>query len=619
MLEELRIRGLGVIDEAVLPLGPGLTVVTGETGAGKTMVVTGLLLLFGGRADAAAVRSGAARATVDGRLRLAADSPARSRVADAGGELDPDGGLSLRRVVGANGRSRAHVGGAPAPIGVLGELAERLVAVHGQADQLRLARPGEQRAALDRFAGADVAPYAAAHDRWRGAVARLAERASRARELAREADLLRHGVAEIDAADPLPGEDGELAALAGRLAHADALRLATRLAHDALLGDPDDPAGDAADVAALLGAARRALAQHADADPALAALGGRIDELAALSADVGAELAEYADGLDADPARLAAVEQRRAVLTGLIRKYADEPVGEIAGVLAWRDAAARRLADLDVSEEALAALAAERDAAAAAAARLAGELSAAREAGAERLAAAVTAELAGLAMPSARLEVRVRPRAPVAGAPVLTVAGVERAATADGVDEVEFLLQPHPDAPALPLARGASGGELSRVMLAVEVCLVGTDPVPTLVFDEVDAGVGGRAAVEVGRRLARLAAARQVIVVTHLAQVAAFADCQVVVDKHAGTDPAHGVTRADVRVVGGDDRIGELARMLAGDDSPLAREHAAELVANCAAARVADSDPAARTPTGRRARPPGGAGGTGGGATGSRA
>jgi DNA repair protein RecN (Recombination protein N) len=478
----------------------------------------------------------------------------------------------LRRSVGANGRSRAHVGGAGVPVGVLAALADRLVAVHGQSDQQRLTRPAEQRAALDLYAGIGLSDYAAAFTTWRELAARLADRTSRARELQREADLLTFGIAEIEAADPQPGEDAELAALATRLAHADALRLAARTAHDALLGDPDDPASDAADVSSLLGVASRALVQQAGDDAALDALAARLADVDALVTDLGGEFAGYGERLDADPQRLARVEERRAVLAGLTRKYGDD----IDAVLEWADAARKQLAELDVSDEALAALAAERDAAAERAGTLAAEVSARRTEAAARLGKAITAELAGLAMPAAELTIEVRRRLPVAGAPVLTIGGVQAAAAADGVDDVELLLRPHPDAPALPVQRGASGGELSRVMLAIEVCLAGTDPVPTMVFDEVDAGVGGRAAVEVGRRLARLARDHQVIVVTHLAQVAAYADQHVVVDKAA----AAGVTRSDVRLVAGEERIAELARMLAGSESETAREHAAELLAS---------------------------------------
>jgi DNA repair protein RecN (Recombination protein N) len=588
VLEELRIRGIGVIDDAVLALGPGLTAVTGETGAGKTMVVTGLLLLFGGRADSARVRTGAEQASVDGRLEIS-DPVVAARVRDAGGDMDDDTGLVLRRVVSAAGRSRAYVGGAPAPVAVLGELAERLLTVHGQSDQLRLTRRAEQIAALDRYGDIDAAPYAEAYTRWRAASGRLAERTARAGELRREADLLSHGLAEIEAADPQRAEDVELTALATRLGHADALRLAAHAGHDALVGDTDDVGGDVADVASILAAAHRTLGQQAGADPELDELTRRLDELAALVVELGADLGAYTDRLDADPARLAEIEARRAVLGGLVRKYGDER-GDVVSVLEWAAQARDRLGDLDVSDEAIALLTAERDAAAADAARLARELTSARVSAAAKLADAVTAELAGLAMADAALYIEVRPRAAGGSAHPLPAAGGEAGgevgAGPDGSDDVEFLLRPHPQSPALPIGRGASGGELSRVMLALEVCLAGSDPVPTMVFDEVDAGVGGRAAVEVGRRLAQLARDRQVIVVTHLPQVAAYADRQIVVDKP--TDTAHNsVTASDVRIVTDDDRIAELARMLAGSDSAAARKHATELLATAADHRSA--------------------------------
>ncbi|PZS29979.1 MAG: DNA repair protein RecN [Pseudonocardiales bacterium] len=583
----MRIRGLGVIDDAVLPLGRGLTVVTGETGAGKTMVVTGLLLLFGGRADAARVRSGAERASIDGRLEIDAGSVAAERARAAGGDLDDGTGLVLRRDVSAAGRSRAYVGGAAVPVAVLGELADRLLAVHGQADQLRLTRPGQQRAALDRFAGIDLGDYVASYERWRAATATLADRTARAGELRREADLLAYGIADIDGAAPQPDEDAELAALASRLAHADGLRLAARIAHDALLGDPDDPAADATDAGSLLGFARRALEQHSGADPALDVLAVRLTELCALSADTGADLRRYSEELDADPERLAQIEARRAVLNDLVRKYADPPLTGIAAVLDWAEHARTRLADLDVSDEALAALRVARDQAAAETAQHAHDLSRRRLAAAKDLGEAVTTELAGLAMPDARLRVEVTPRPVTAGGPTLEIDDRAVGAGPDGTDEVDLVLQPHAEAPALPLGRGASGGELSRVMLALEVSLAGTDPVPTMVFDEVDAGVGGRAAIEVGRRLARLARNHQVIVVTHLPQVAAYADRQVVVDKPLAAAQRH-VTASDVRIVTGEERITELARMLAGSDSSTAREHASELLASAAADRVAE-------------------------------
>ena len=582
MLSEIRIRGLGVIDDATLELGPGLTVVTGETGAGKTMVVTGLHLLFGGRADPARVRSGSGRAVVDGRLTLPADSPVLARARDAGAEVDEDGELLVSRAVAVEGRSRAFLGGSAVPAGLLGELSEHVLAVHGQSDQLRLLKPAEQRQALDRYAGAPVAGlldrHREAYATWQRLAADLADRTARTRELAREADVLRHGLDEIAAVEPQEGEDAKLAVEAERLAHADALRLAAQAAHDALAGDPADPAAGDADVTALLGGARRALAHESSADPELAALEKRLDEVAYLVADVAAELASYRERVDADPARLAEVEDRRAALTALTRKYGES----VDGVLAWAAGAAERLSTLDVSEDALAALKAERDAAAATVTGLAGELSAARAKAAEAFSDAVTKELAGLAMPNATVTVRLSRKA---GDPSIELDGERVAVGPDGVDEVEVLLTPHRGAPPLPVQRGASGGELSRVMLAIEVVFAGTDPVPTMVFDEVDAGVGGRAAVEVGRRLARLARDHQVLVVTHLPQVAAYADAHVVVDK-ATTDGAL-VTRSDVRRLDDPGRVVELARMLAGQESSeLSRKHAEELLRTAAEDRT---------------------------------
>jgi DNA repair protein RecN (Recombination protein N) len=594
VLEELRIRGLGVIDDAVLPLGPGLTVVTGETGAGKTMVVTGLLLLFGGRGESTRVRTGADQASVDGQLGVA-DPDVIERVHGAGGTLDDDAQLVLRRVVSAAGRSRAFVGGASVPVAVLGELADRLIAVHGQADQLRLTRRTEQLGALDRFGDIDTSAYRAAYETWRSAAEQLAERLAGAGQLRREADLLAHGIAEIEAAEPHAGEDVELTALAARLGHADALRLAARLAHDALAGDADDPTSDAPHAVTLIGAARSAIDLQSGADAELDDLAARVAELGTVAVDVATELRNYVDRLDADPARLAEIEERRRVLRDLVRKYGDAQA-DVGGVIAWAEQARTRLQDLDVSDEAIAELTARRDAATELVDGLARTLHTRRATVAATLADAVSTELAGLAMPDAVVTIEVRPRS--GGQGVHTLGELQLGA--DGCDDVEFLLRAHAQAPALPIARGASGGELSRVMLALEVCLAGTDPVPTMVFDEVDAGVGGRAAVEVGRRLARLAKDHQVIVVTHLAQVAAYADRHVVVDKTAGSGSG-GVTASDVRLVAGEDRVTELARMLAGTDSAAARRHAAELMA-AAATEPAPDAPNGRTPPRKRTK-----------------
>ena len=593
MLQALRIRDLGVIVDVAVEFGPGLNVVTGETGAGKTMVVTGLNLLFGQRADASRVRSGAEAASVEGRLIVRSGSTAALRALDAGGEIEDDE-LVLRRSVTTGGRSRAQVGGTGTPISVLAELGEDFVVVHGQSDQMRLARPGAQRQALDRYAGLDTERFRTAFDEWRAADTMLAERQRDRGALVRESDLLAFGLGEIDAVAPTAGEDVVLAERAVRLAAADDLRLAAREAHDALLGDADDPASDAVDVRTRLTLARRRLDHSAGADPSLRALADQLNEVIVAVDDLGAELGSYADSIDADPVLLATTETRRAELNTLIRKYADPGAG-VAGVLDWADQARSRLAQIDTSDEALAELAARRDHLEALAAERAGELSRARLAAAGRLADAVTTELRGLAMADASLHVTVRAKVAVAGAPsLLTVSNGPRVgAGPDGTDDVEFQLQPHSDSEPIALQKGASGGELSRVMLALEVVLAGTDPVPVMVFDEVDAGVGGRAAVEVGRRLAQLGREHQVIVVTHLAQVAAFADRHLavrsIIDDVAldGGDAGSvgGRTVSEVVEVAGDERIGELARMLAGRDTATAREHAAELLADAEEAR----------------------------------
>ncbi len=580
----MHIQGLGVIEDALLELHPGFTVVTGETGAGKTMVVTGLHLLSGGRAEASKVRNGSGRAVVEGRFEgVLAEHVARI-VTDAGGEPDEDGSLITMRSVNADGRSRAHLGGRSVPVSVLSDLADRLLAVHGQNDQLRLLRPGEQRDVLDRSAGeavtAPLARYREVREQWQAIVTELTERQTRSRELAQQADLLRHGLGEIEAVDPQAGEDAELAEQIKRLAAADELRAAATAAHEAVSGaadgDPDSPGA-----LGLVGEARRRLATAEDS--ALRDLEPRLAEAAMLLTDVGAELGGYLEGLEADPERLEQVLARQADLKKLTRKYA----ADVDGVLAWAEDARARLSTMDTSEEALAELAARRDELAAQLAGHAQELSKAREVAAAELAAAVTEELSGLAMGQAQIDVTVRRRIAEAGdQQALRVGDELMHAGHSGIDEVELLLKAHSGAPPLPVHKAASGGELSRVMLAIEVVLAGADTVQTLVFDEVDAGVGGRAAIEIGRRLARLARSHQVLVVTHLPQVAAFADRHLVVDK--GT--SEGVTRSGVKTLEQSERVQELARMLAGmDGTETGRAHAEELLA------VAETDKASGT------------------------
>lgn len=582
-----------MIDDVALTLGPGLTVVTGETGAGKTMVVTALTLLFGARADAERVRTGAAQATVEATLLVQRSGAAAARAEAAGAELDelPDAtraALTLRRVIAAGGRSRAFVGGAAAPVGVLSEIADHVFALHGQSDQLRLTRPGDQLAALDRYAGIDREPMQVAYGLWRQAADAYDERVSRSRELEREADLLRHGLAEIQAVAPQPGEDVELITRVRRLSAAHELRVAAREAHDALVGDGEDSPSDPADARTLLARAGQALAAVASDDDQLAALGARVADLIAGADDIATDLRRYGDELSADPQALSSALERQAQLRTLTRRYGDD----LDAVFAWMADAQARLDDVDTSDAALAMLRAGRDAAAAQLAGLALAVSARRQRAAAQLGEAITAEIRELAMPTAAVEAPLSRRSSAGAA--LEIDGLAVPITPEGIDSVEFLLRAHLGSPAVSLQRGASGGELSRVMLAVEVVLASTDPVSTMVFDEVDAGVGGRAATEVGRRLARLARDRQVIVVTHLAQVAVFADAHLVIDKEtdASAAPSAGVTRSDVRFVSGPARRAELARMLSGQDTTTARRHAGELLAAAQSDRAAASSSA---------------------------
>jgi DNA repair protein RecN (Recombination protein N) len=629
MLEEVRITGLGVINDAVLELSPGFTALTGETGAGKTMVVTGLGLLFGGRADPARVRPGAQRASVEGRLRTDPNGKVARQVEEAGGDLDDDGTLMLTRQVSGEGRSRAFAGGRSVPVSLLTYLADDLVAVHGQSDQQQLLKPGRQRESLDKYAGGELtevlADYQRAYQRHRTVHGDLATLVTQARARAAEAEELRAGLAEIEKLSPVAGESAALRAEEDRLANADALHAAATSAHEALLGDPT-ASNDGADAVTLLGHARRALDGVRRHDAEIDGAAGRLSEAAYLVSEVAGELASYIQGIDADPARLAAVQERRASLARIIRLYgpggvsasingaavklADAPQPadarsdapppapgdsapadgdgqgalDIAGglaaaaaqaaaevpaaepddidyILEWARLAAARVTELDNDDETIAELTAEEAGLRAQVTELAGRLSRLREEAGERFADDVTMELTALAMPHARISA-VLTALPEPGP--------------YGSDDVELRLASNPGAPALPLHKGASGGELSRVMLAIEVVFAGADPVPTFVFDEVDAGVGGKAAVEIGRRLAKLARLAQVIVVTHLPQVAAFADNHLVVAKSSdGSITSTSVIRLDH-----EGRVRELSRMLAGlEDSEFGQAHAAELLA----------------------------------------
>lgn len=563
MIEELRITDLGVINEATIALDPGFTVVTGETGAGKTMIVTGIGLLLGERADPRAVRNGAARARVEGRFR-GVDDTVTARVEAAGGELDadPDAGpeLLVARHLTAAGRSRAYLGGAQVPAAVCADVTTRLITIHGQSEQVRLAAPERQRDILDRFAGPDLAAplvdYRGRFAERRAASAELTALREAAQARARQADLLSFGLAEIEKVAPEEGEDVALAAETERLQSADDLRIAASGALAALAGD-DDEAGGAM---SAVGLARKAL--DGQPDPEIATLDAQLADVSYALSDVAADLARYLDRLDAEPGRLEWIAARRSALQGLTRKYG----ASVDEVIAWSGEAALRLATLDSSDERVAGLSDRVAVLDAELAALAGRISEARSRAAAAFSERVLAELAALAMPHARL--------------VFALTTVELGP--HGADQVDLLFSANPGSEPRSLAKVASGGELSRVRLALEVVLAADSEHQTLVFDEVDAGVGGRVAVEIGRRLAALAQHAQVVVVTHLAQVAAFADQHYVVVK---ADDGQ-VSTSGVVAVAQEERAAELARMMAGlqtTDSALA--HAGELVELAAASR----------------------------------
>ncbi|WP_134773536.1 DNA repair protein RecN [Ornithinimicrobium flavum] len=579
-LRRIRIQGLGVIDDAELDLSDGLNVITGETGAGKTMVVSGLGLLLGDRADAGLVRAGSGRAVVEGEVDVPADHPASLRVAEAGGDVDD--GLILVRTVAAEGRSRASVGGRSAPVSVLTDVGRHLVAVHGQADQWRLRDAEQHRVLLDAAGGEEVADALAAYQqvwaRWQGARERLEGLTRSSAERSVRVAALRTALEEIEAVAPVEGEEDELRAEAVRLSHAEELRAGAQTAHDALAGDDLD---DQPSVSGLLAAAMAGLGPAAEHDPELAGLRTRTEELAYLTSDLASDLASYAGGVEVDPARLETVQTRRAALGGLLRRYGPGT----ADVLHFAEEAAGELAGIDLSDEQLEDLRTEVAELRRAVGRAGAALTAARSRVGQRVGARVSEELAHLAMGSATVTVDVSPRlAPdeepgveaTSGTVPLEGGRLARPAS-HGLDLVEIRLAANPGAPARSVTRAASGGELSRVMLALElVCGAGTGSVPTYVFDEVDAGVGGAAALDLGARLARLARHSQVVVVTHLGQVAAHADRHLVVRK--STDGQ--VTRSGVVAVEGSEREAELARMLGGvAESDAAREHARELLA----------------------------------------
>jgi DNA repair protein RecN (Recombination protein N) len=584
MLSELRVSQLGVIEDLTLVLGPGMTALTGETGAGKTLVVEAIELLLGGRADGVLVRPGAAEALVEGRFVLPTglEAPgAPNEGAPFAGTSDKDAPdaagateVVLSRAVPVDGRSRAYLDGRMASVGALAELGERLVDLHGQHAHQSLLSGAAQRDALDSYAGTDRRPRETARAALREIDEALARAGRDGAGRSGEMELLRYQLAELSAAQiEGPGEDTELEAEEERLGKAAAHRAAAEAVYEDLSGDEQ--------VLDLVGNAVARIAAH----PPLEALHERLKSVAAELADLASEARETAEGLEEDPERLAEVVSRRGLLRELRRKYAG-PGGSLADVLTLQEDANKRLDELEGLEELSAHLAEERAHALAKLRRAAADLGDARRAASAALGEGVERGLRRLAIPRARFEVRVG--GPPHGESVNQGAGGE----ADDLrelsgEDVTFLLAANPGEPLMPLSKVASGGELARAMLALRLVLVGVSsqrgagtngavqgPL-TLVFDEVDAGIGGEAALAVGRALAELGRRYQVIVVTHLAQVAAFADAQIAVSKIE----REGRSIALAAAVSGKERVIELSRMLSGQpDSATARRHAEELL-----------------------------------------
>ena len=551
MIESLDISHLGVIAKAHVDFGPGLVVVTGETGAGKTMVLSSLQLLLGARADAALVRSGEERLSVDGIFSVTPDIAAR--VEEAGGFVEGDE-LIVGRSVRAAGRSRAHLGSRPVPASLLADIVGSMVTIHGQSDQIRLTGESAQRRALDQFGGpAHGALLEEYRSAFRCAVEvkhRLDSLRGDASERAEELEDLRAAIQQIEELDPVSGEEEDLVREAARLTNVEDLRALVGVALGYLKGD------DRGDYAGAVEAARHAYAQLDDAarfDEAVAEFVGRarnqVLELEALADDVSS----YVSRLDADPERLAQIHARRAAIKDALRGRA----ADIDGLLVWLDEARARVDELSSPGSDPATVERELAAAQERVLECGRRVTQSRARLAQELAAGVNEELHALSMPDATLQIDCEPTKP----------------TSNGCETVVFRLQPHPHAPARPLGQGASGGELSRVMLALELMLGRTEASSTFVFDEIDAGIGGQTATEVGARLKRLASSRQVIVVTHLAQVAAFGDQYLVIEKKDGT--------TNVREVRGDEREAELTRMMGGDPhSAAARRHASQVLAS---------------------------------------
>jgi len=550
MLVELRIRDYAVVEDLTLALGPGLNALTGETGAGKSIIVGALSLLLGERATSDVVRSGAERASVEAVFDVQGHPELEAKVDELGFRLD-DGHLILRREVAREGRNRAWVCGSPATAGVVGELGTALVDLHGQHEHQTLLKPGDQRSILDSFAGSTslASEVAESYGRLQELRRALEDREERRREVESRADFLRFQLSEIDEARLSPGEDAQLEAEASRQEHGEELVQGAARLSEALY-EGEDAVSD------RLGEARRLLAKLAEVDSTLAPDVERLEEAFHIVSDVGRRAGDYAGSIDHDPARLEELRTRLDRIFRLKRKYGPE----LADVLATAQRVRAELADLDDADHDLQRIQNDIDEAEETLRERASRLTAARTSAADDLRTRVGAVLPELGLAGATFDVQLTPYESV---------------SAGGAERVEFQVSPNPGFPPMPLARIGSGGELSRVMLALKSILATVDRVPVLVFDEIDAGVGGAVATAVGAKLAEVAERHQVFVVTHLPQVASRAASHLLVEKAAET----GMTNTEIRALEGEDRVVEVARMLGGDpESATSREHARELL-----------------------------------------
>lgn len=577
MLEELEIRDLGPIHHARLAPSSAMTAITGETGAGKSMLLSAIRLISGGPAQSRRVGPGAQEAWAQGVFAVAQDNPAVMQAKDAGVDAAADEGeLYLSRTVPVNGRSRSVLSGHTVPRSVLQKVSEHLVTIHGQADQLRIASAARQREVLDAYAGDAelVDAYGKAWNALKAMDERLDALEHQQADVRQRADYLRESIERINQVDPQPGEDEELKAKRSRIENAASIQQGVNgaiAALDASQLDTDADSSGATDLVRRAALSLRSI--RVDGDDTYDQLAQRLDSIEADLSDVVFTLSRQTDD-DDDEGDLDAINTRIHDLGELTRRWGPG----LADVIAWRDKAAFEVEDLDANPEKLEQLRADRDRLARRALDAARELSAARQKAAGDLGERVTAELGELAMAGSRLDVRVVPHE-------VDDADVMRTLDAHGMDDIMFAFTPFPGSEPLPMGSSASGGELSRLMLALELTIAerrGEAADMTFIFDEVDAGVGGKAAAELGRRLAKLARSSQVIVVTHLAQVASWAQEQYVVSKGAaGTLPDEpggiGVTTTVTRV-DGEDRVREIARMLSGSESGTSLDHARELL-----------------------------------------